>query len=230
MLEIVAIADACSNKRPATQAVGIRDSRTIDPDNRAIDIKRVAALALVVDGLASQEEVDRAWMRNRHASMGPFGMMDLFGLNVIFDSWEHRELDVRSARLQPMVLDFLRPYLERGDLGMKTGAGFYCYPAPAYQEGGFLDGGDVSPGLVGTLLVALVSNAILIAAAGVADPEQIDRAWQVGTYLDAGPFGILSGIGETYFLQALALEVEALRVDPDKAFLVEAWLGEHSAR
>jgi 3-hydroxybutyryl-CoA dehydrogenase len=189
-----------------------------------------AALALVVDGLASMEEVDRAWMHNRRAPMGPFGMMDLFGLNVIFDSWEHRELDVRTERLQPKVLDLLRPYIERGDLGMKTGVGFYRYPAPAYREQGFLDAGDVPAGLIDILLVALVSNAILIAAAGVAEPAQIDRAWQVGTYLDAGPFGILSEIGEARFRQTLAREVEALRADPDKALVVEHWLGEHGAR
>jgi 3-hydroxybutyryl-CoA dehydrogenase len=188
-----------------------------------------AALALVVDRVASREQVDRAWMRNRAAPMGPFGMMDLFGLNVIFDSWHNRELDARTERLQPKVLDLLRSYIERGDLGMKTGAGFYQYPAPAYQEEGFLDAGEVSPALLDTLLVALVSNAILIAAADVAEPGQIDHAWQVGTYLDAGPFDILAELGQAGFRDALAVEVAAQRVDPDKAHLVEDWLDRQSA-
>ena len=36
------------------------------------------------------------------------------------------------------VADFLRPFIERGELGMKTGKGFYTYPGAAWQEPDFL--------------------------------------------------------------------------------------------
>jgi 3-hydroxyacyl-CoA dehydrogenase len=39
-----------------------------------------------------------------------------------------------------MTADFLRPYIERGELGVKTGKGFYTYPDPAYKKPGFLTG------------------------------------------------------------------------------------------
>ncbi len=35
-------------------------------------------------------------------------------------------------------LAFLDPYIQRGDLGVKTGKGLYTYPDPAYAQPGFL--------------------------------------------------------------------------------------------
>ncbi len=46
------------------------------------------AQILVIGRLATPEDVDRAWMLNQRATIGPFGLMDLFGLNIIFDSWQ----------------------------------------------------------------------------------------------------------------------------------------------
>ena len=65
------------------------------------------ALLLVVEGIASKEQVDAAWMKHRRAPMGPFGMMDLFGLNVVYDGWQHRESDPRVDGLKPRVTALL---------------------------------------------------------------------------------------------------------------------------
>jgi 3-hydroxybutyryl-CoA dehydrogenase len=78
------------------------------------------ALMLVVEGLATHEEVDRAWMVNRKAPMGPFGMMDLFGLNVVYDSWRGEDPDSALGPVRAKILPYLAPRVERGDLGMKT--------------------------------------------------------------------------------------------------------------
>lgn len=182
------------------------------------------ALALVVTGVAELEAVDRAWMCGRRAPMGPFGMMDLFGLNLILDSWEHRQGDALQAALRPQVLGLLRPYVERGDLGMKTGRGFYAYPEPAYQQSGFLEPGDSDDALHASLMVALVGHAIVLAARDVADPADIDLAWTVGTYLDTGPFALLGKVGKRSFLEALAVEEQGGRLPPAKAREIEAWL------
>jgi 3-hydroxybutyryl-CoA dehydrogenase len=187
------------------------------------------ALALVIDGVATQEEIDRSWMLDRRAPMGPFGMMDLFGVNVVFDSWQQRELDARTRRLQPKVLDLLGPYVERNELGMKTGSGFYHYPDPAYQEAGFLTKEPDSRAVRDALHTALIGNAILVAHAGVAAPHDIDRAWRVGTYLDAGPFEVLEELGEDVFRRGMAEEVAAERMDPDKARLALEWLDQQLA-
>ncbi len=182
------------------------------------------ALALVATGVASIEEVDRAWMSQRRALMGPLGMMDYFGLNIALDSWEHGQQDASQEVLRPQVLALLRPYAERGELGMKTGRGFYAYPHPAYQDPGFLDGASGLDAISTALSVALVTNALCIAAKDVAEPEVIDRAWTVGTSLDTGPFAILEQMGVAKFLQALAAEELSGRLVPAKARIAEAYL------
>jgi 3-hydroxyacyl-CoA dehydrogenase len=34
--------------------------------------------------------------------------------------------------------DFVKPYVDRGWLGMKSGRGFYAYPDPAFQQQDFI--------------------------------------------------------------------------------------------
>ena len=70
--------------------------------------------------------------------MGPFGMMDLFGLNVVHDGWLHRPADDTNEPFRPQVLAMLEPYIQRGELGTKTGQGFYSYPDPAYLDPDFI--------------------------------------------------------------------------------------------
>ena len=72
---------------------------------------------------------------------GPFGIMDAIGLNVIMDAASGGGLESEEFALK-QAADYLRPYIERGDLGMKTGKGFYSYPDPAYQQPEFLSGDD----------------------------------------------------------------------------------------
>lgn len=187
------------------------------------------ALTLVVTGVAEMEAVDRGWMRERRASMGPFGMMDLFGLNLILDSWEHRQMDALQATLRPRVLELLRSHVERGQLGMKTGRGFYTYPEPVYQQPGFLEKGNADGVWHDSLAVALLGHAILLAARDVADPADIDLAWTVGTYLDTGPFALLEQMGRLTFLESLAAEEQGGRFLPAKAREIEAWLRKNPA-
>ena len=183
-----------------------------------------SALMQLADGVASVEDVDRAWMAARAAPMGPFGMMDLFGVNVIHDSWQYRKQDPFTALQQPRILALLQPMIEKGELGMKSGTGFYHYPQPQYQQPGFGVQKSGSTEVYNALQAALIGNAALIAAAGVAEPEDIDRAWKTGTYLDTGPFRILEAVGVPDFLLTLDSEVAAGRFDRDRARRVGEYL------
>jgi len=175
------------------------------------------ALLLVADGIASPEDVDRAWMGERGATMGPFGMMDLFGVNVIHDSWQNRGKDPFGALLRPKILDLLQPMIARGELGMKSGRGFYQYPEPRYQRPGFLEQPLPDEHVYHALLVALIGNAALVAAAGVVEQDEIDQAWMTGTYLDAGPFAVLAQLGVDTFSKLLTEEVAAGRFSRERA-------------
>ena len=190
-----------------------------------------AALMLVTEDDASPEDVDRAWMRHRSAPMGPFGMMDLFGIDLIHDTWRYRSGEAPFPELRPKVLQLLQPYIDSNALGMKSGRGFYLYPEPAYQGADFsAAGGDLSA-LYHTLVAALIGNAVLIAARGVVDPEDIDRAWKVGTYLDAGPFELLDQMGADRFGEIFSAQVAKGRFDSGSAPMVEDYLaGRGTAR
>lgn len=183
------------------------------------------SLSLVIEGIASTENVDRAWMRHRSAPIGPFGMLDLFGLDLIRDSWQYREDEGPIPGLRPKVLDLLKPLLERGELGMKSGRGFYRYPGPGYQQAGFADAAPDREDVYLPLVLALVGGAVVVAANDVADPADIDRAWMAGTSLDTGPFAILEQMGAQEFLALFAAHVAAGRFDPVKAQLVVDYLG-----
>jgi 3-hydroxybutyryl-CoA dehydrogenase len=185
------------------------------------------ALALVAEGVAAPEDVDRAWISGRGATMGPFGMMDLFGVNVIYDSWQYRKEDPSSAIPRAKILALLQPMIDNNELGMKSGRGFYQYPDPGYGKPGFAAQAGSHEPIYHALLAALIGNAVLVAAHEVAEPADIDRAWMTGTYLDAGPFAILAQMGVASFLPILAAEVAAGRFSADRAERAADYLQRH---
>ena len=183
------------------------------------------ALALVLREGASVEAVDAAWMVGQQAPMGPFGMMDLFGVNLIRDTWQYRD---RSDVLQPMkaqVLELLDPMVERGELGMKAGAGFYRYPEPAYQQTGFTSASHDQK-LHEALLVALIGNAVILAADEIVEMGDIDRAWTIGTYLAQGPFELLRTTGVEPFQIMMREAVQSQRLDLARATKISQWLAQ----
>ena len=97
------------------------------------------AWELVVGGYATPEEVDKVHMIMTGAGAGPFGSMDFVGLNVIWDSMNNRKGEAPPFPVDK-VIEYLRPYIEKGELGMKSGKGFYTYPNPAYRQPDFLKG------------------------------------------------------------------------------------------
>ena len=70
---------------------------------------------------------------------GPFGMLDWIGINVGLDVAE-QEYERSGSEDALRMAQFLRPYVDRGELGLKSGKGFYSYPDPAWLRPGFLTG------------------------------------------------------------------------------------------
>ena len=90
---------------------------------------------MYVNGVGSIEDIDRSWMGNFHTPSGPFGMLDLIGLDT---AWH-----IMAKNMRPEVKPFadeLKRRIDAGDLGYKTGAGFYTYPRPEYTKPDFLTG------------------------------------------------------------------------------------------
>jgi 3-hydroxybutyryl-CoA dehydrogenase len=99
------------------------------------------ALTLVANGTASVEDVDRAWIGIMKMPIGPFGMLDGVGLDTVWQITDYWARQIGDPQTRANA-DFVRTYLDRGRLGVKTGSGFYSYPNPAYEAPGFLESGD----------------------------------------------------------------------------------------
>ena len=101
-----------------------------------------AAMTLVTSGVASIEDVDRAWMGVMRMPIGPFGMMDQMGLKTVWhvnDYWARNPQEIPAGQIQANA-DFLKEYVDRGELGARTRKGFYSYPNPAFARPDFLAG------------------------------------------------------------------------------------------
>lgn len=108
--------------------------------NRVWRAVKRECLHLVDQGVASFEDVDRAWMIFNRAPIGPFGLMDMIGLDVIRDIEQVYYAESGDARDAPPGL--LLDKIARGELGVKTGKGFYEYPNPAFEDPAWLKGGQ----------------------------------------------------------------------------------------
>jgi 3-hydroxybutyryl-CoA dehydrogenase len=89
-------------------------------------IKR-ESLAVVAEGVARPEDVDGMFKVNWGVPAGPFQMMDLVGLDVVLDIENHYAQEF--PHLPENVRELLQSYVDAGKLGIKTGEGFYPYPA-----------------------------------------------------------------------------------------------------
>lgn len=104
--------------------------------NRVWHVIKKESLNIVNDGVASHEDVDRAWMMFTGLPIGPFGLMDRVGLDVVRDIElvYYRESGNESDYPPKLLLD----KIDRGELGMKTGRGFYTYPDPVFEDPSWL--------------------------------------------------------------------------------------------
>jgi len=86
-------------------------------------------------------DVDRAWMKftGREDRPGPFGLMDSVGLDVIYDIEMVYYRNSEDPKDHPP--DALKEKIARGELGVKTGRGFYSYPNPEFLRDDFLKAG-----------------------------------------------------------------------------------------
>jgi 3-hydroxybutyryl-CoA dehydrogenase len=93
--------------------------------NRVWHAVKQECLKIWAGGHADIETVDKAWQIFTGMPMGPFQLMDGVGLDVI--------LDVENSYFHESGNEFNKPpeelkkLVEQGDLGLKSGKGFYTY-------------------------------------------------------------------------------------------------------
>lgn len=98
-----------------------------------------SALSLASRQVATPEDIDRAWMGIMKTDVGPFGIMDTVGLETVYkitDYWARKSDDPRSRANAA----YLKTFVEKGHVGIKSGRGFYTYPEPAFRKPDFMKG------------------------------------------------------------------------------------------
>jgi 3-hydroxybutyryl-CoA dehydrogenase len=99
-----------------------------------------AALELWVDGVASFEDIDRAWMIAEGTDHGPFGVMDFIGLETVRQVMHWNGVRSNDPKYARGAETLQTRFIDKGHLGIRTGQGFYRYPDPAYRAPDFIAG------------------------------------------------------------------------------------------
>ncbi len=102
--------------------------------NRINLISYVEAIRLLEQGIGTVEDIDKGVKLAFGRKMGPFETGDMVGLDVSCGALTAIYEDSKDMRYYPPQL--LRRKVEAGQLGRKTGRGWYCYGEDSTKQGG----------------------------------------------------------------------------------------------
>jgi 3-hydroxybutyryl-CoA dehydrogenase len=87
------------------------------------------AMRMVEQGVAAPEDIDKAMELGYGHPMGPLRVSDLVGLDVRLAIAEYLHRELKGVQYAPP--EILRAKVRAGELGKKTGRGFYEWPTPS---------------------------------------------------------------------------------------------------
>jgi enoyl-CoA hydratase/3-hydroxyacyl-CoA dehydrogenase len=135
---------------------------------------------IVESGDATIAEVDATTKYDIGLPLGAFELADRVGIDIGYHvlSYMHEEL---GDAYEPCPL--IEEKVEAGDLGEKSGRGFYDY-----EDGGATIPADLGSDAIRKRLLAGMANEVAaLVADDVADPSEIDRAVRLGAGFPEGP-------------------------------------------
>jgi 3-hydroxybutyryl-CoA dehydrogenase len=95
---------------------------------RLISALVVEAVRLVESGVASAEDIDTACRLGFGHPMGPLATVDLTGVDILRNATRNIYLETQDEKFNPP--ETLNRMVTAGDLGRKSGRGFYDHPQP----------------------------------------------------------------------------------------------------
>jgi len=81
---------------------------------------------MLEEGVASAEDIDKAMELGYNHPMGPLKLTDLVGLDVRLAIAEYLYRTLEEPQFEPPQI--LKNKVAKGELGKKTGKGFYSWP------------------------------------------------------------------------------------------------------
>ncbi|TCP25614.1 3-hydroxybutyryl-CoA dehydrogenase [Scopulibacillus darangshiensis] len=93
--------------------------------NRMLGKLMDEAIYLLENEIANVEEIDLACTKALNHPIGPFALMDLVGIDVVFNARVQNYDGTGEESMKPSTV--LIKKVEKGELGRKTGKGFYTY-------------------------------------------------------------------------------------------------------
>lgn len=83
------------------------------------------AMFVLMEGVATAEDIDKGMQLGANHPIGPLALSDLIGLDTLLMVCETLYLETGDSKYRPCPL--LRKLVRAGHLGRKTGRGFYSY-------------------------------------------------------------------------------------------------------
>jgi len=152
------------------------------------------SMLMVIEGRYSIEEIDGAWKNANNSKLGPFGIMDMLGLDVIKNAWEEQDEESRLIEHKEKILKHLSLYIDKNNLGIKTGEGFLNHSNIDINNSKYN-----YENIKQDLYIGIIEASLVLLSDGILEKDAINNAWTYGTNLQKGPFDILDEIGlETF--------------------------------
>ncbi len=112
-------------ERMGKQPIVVRDSPGFASSRLGV-VLGLEAMRMVEDNVATPEDIDRAMELGYGHPMGPLKVSDLVGLDVRLAIAEYLHRELKADHYAPP--EILRHKVAQGELGKKSGKGFYEWP------------------------------------------------------------------------------------------------------
>ncbi|MHA2406612.1 MAG: 3-hydroxyacyl-CoA dehydrogenase [Candidatus Hermodarchaeia archaeon] len=146
---------------------------------------------LIDMGKFTPEEIDSATTLKLGLPMGTFGLLDFVGIDVVYNV-----LKFMTTRIPGMKMaKCLEEKVQKGELGAKTGKGFYEHPGNRWQRPTIWSqelADKFDPQLV---VVVGINRAAELVADDVASPADIDKTMKLGFNQPVGTLELADSLG-----------------------------------